>query len=169
MPEQAIDTGTNDLLASLDGGVLTITLNRPDARNAMSGEMNAALGAQLAWAELAPEVKCVVLTGAGKGFCAGGDVKGMNARNEGGQPASIDERIATQRINQRATAGKLHKMPKPTVAARIEAVMRMSPPVAASHGRASRLSVRRSGGDIKPWPRSTPGPRTCSQRWTRAC
>jgi 2-(1,2-epoxy-1,2-dihydrophenyl)acetyl-CoA isomerase len=118
MPEQAIDTGTNDLLASLDGGVLTITLNRPDARNAMSGEMNAALGAQLAWAELAPEVKCVVLTGAGKGFCAGGDVKGMNSRNEaGGHQVTIDEAIATQRVNQRATAGKLHKMPKPTLAA----------------------------------------------------
>jgi 2-(1,2-epoxy-1,2-dihydrophenyl)acetyl-CoA isomerase len=62
-------------------------------------------------------VKCVVLTGAGKGFCAGGDVKGMNARNTGGEPASIDERIASQRLNQRATAGKLFKMPKPTIAA----------------------------------------------------
>jgi 2-(1,2-epoxy-1,2-dihydrophenyl)acetyl-CoA isomerase len=112
-----IDTGTQDLLAALDGGVLTLTLNRPEARNAMSGEMNEALGAQLAWAERASEVKCVVLTGAGKGFCAGGDVKGMNARNANGEPTPIDERIATQRLNQRATAGKLFKMPKPTVAA----------------------------------------------------
>jgi 2-(1,2-epoxy-1,2-dihydrophenyl)acetyl-CoA isomerase len=114
----AIDTGTTDLLADLDEGVLTLTLNRPEARNAMSGEMNAALGQQLAWAELEPSVKCVVLTGAGKGFCAGGDVKGMNTRNQGeGRGASIDEAIATQRINQRATAGKLFKMPKPTLAA----------------------------------------------------
>ena len=72
-----IDTGTNDLLASLDGGVLTLTLNRPEARNAMSDEMNQALARQLASAELDTAVKCVVLTGAGKGFCAGGDVKGM--------------------------------------------------------------------------------------------
>jgi 2-(1,2-epoxy-1,2-dihydrophenyl)acetyl-CoA isomerase len=113
----AIDTGTDDLLADLDGGVLTLTLNRPDARNAMSAAMNQALGERLAWAELNPEVKCVILTGAGKGFCAGGDVKGMNARNEGGREATIDEAIARQRLNQRATAGKLHTMPKPTIAA----------------------------------------------------
>ena len=113
-----LDTGTEDLLAELDGGVLTITLNRPQARNAMSEAMNQALGRQLAAAELDPAVRCIVLTGAGPGFCAGGDVKGMNDRNSGGgRGVSIDEQIATQRINQRATAGKLFKMPKPTIAA----------------------------------------------------
>ena len=43
-----IDTGTNDLLASLENGVAVLTLNRPEARNAMSGEMNAALQTLLA-------------------------------------------------------------------------------------------------------------------------
>ena len=114
----AIDTGTTDLLAAIDEGVLTLTLNRPEARNAMSGEMNAALSAQLAWAELAPEVKVVVLTGAGQGFCAGGDVKGMDRNNSGGgREVTIDEAIHNQRVNQRATSGKLFKMPKPTIAA----------------------------------------------------
>lgn len=112
-----IDTGTTDLLATLDGGVLTLKLNRPDARNAMSGEMNDALGKQLAWAELEDSVRVVLLTGAGKGFCAGGDVKGMNSRNEGGGGGGIDAAIHRQRVNQRATAGKLFKMPKPTLAA----------------------------------------------------
>ena len=112
-----IDTGTEDLLARLEDGVLTLTLNRPQARNAMSGAMNQALGQQLAWAELAPEVKVVVLTGAGQGFCAGGDVKSMARTNESGREATIDEAIASQRVNQRATAGKLFKMPKPTIAA----------------------------------------------------
>ncbi|MBI1200375.1 MAG: enoyl-CoA hydratase [Phenylobacterium sp.] len=113
-----LDTGTPDLKAELDAGVLTITLNRPDARNAMSDEMNQALARQLAWAELAPEVKCVVMTGAGKGFCAGGDVKGMNTRNSGsGGELTLDEAIHRQRVNQRATAGKLFAMPKPTIAA----------------------------------------------------
>jgi 2-(1,2-epoxy-1,2-dihydrophenyl)acetyl-CoA isomerase len=113
-----IDTGTEHLKASLDDGVLTLTLNRPEARNAMSGEMTAALADQLAKAELDPAVKVVVLTGAGQGFCAGGDVKGMNDRNAGsGRPGTIDEQISTQRINQRATAGKLFKMAKPTIAA----------------------------------------------------
>ena len=112
-----IDTGTTDLLATLDAGVLTLTMYRPEARNAMSGEMNAALGQQLAWAELEGSVKVVVLTGSGKGFCAGGDVKGMNSRNEGGEERGIDAAIHSQRVNQRATAGKLFKMPKPTLAA----------------------------------------------------
>ena len=113
----AIDTGTPDLLASLDSGVLTLTLNRPDARNAMSAAMNGALQQQLAAAELDPAVKCLVLTGAGKGFCAGGDVKGMAARGDGTVGAhTLDEAIARQRINQRATAGKLFKMAKPTIA-----------------------------------------------------
>ena len=114
----SIDTGTTDLLASLDSGVLTLTLNRPQARNAMSRSLNLALQQQLAAAELDPGVRCVVLTGAGPAFCAGGDVKGMAARNsESVQDVSIDEAIHRQRLNQRATAGKLFKMPKPTLAA----------------------------------------------------
>ena len=118
MTAKTIDTGTSDLLASLDEGVLTLTLNRPDARNAMSRDMNDALAAKLAWAELDPEVKCIVLTGAGKGFCAGGDVKGMAARGDGTVGNNtIDGAIHRQRVVQRDTAGKLFKMPKPTLAA----------------------------------------------------
>jgi 2-(1,2-epoxy-1,2-dihydrophenyl)acetyl-CoA isomerase len=60
----------------------------------------------------------VVLTGAGGAFCAGGDVKGMAENNaKGGVPLDIDSRIHLQRLSQRATAGRLHKMPKPTIAA----------------------------------------------------
>ncbi len=79
MAAKEIDTGTTDLLASLDEGVLTLTMNRPAARNAMSGAMTGAMAQQLGAAELDAAVKCIVLTGAGKGFCAGGDVKGMAA------------------------------------------------------------------------------------------
>ena len=113
-----VATGSEDLLADLDKGVLTLTMNRPDARNAMSSAMVTALADQLANAELDPEVRCIVLTGAGKGFCAGGDVKGMAASGDGtvGQN-TIDGAIHRQRINQRATAGKLYGMPKPTIAA----------------------------------------------------
>ncbi len=114
----AIDTGTEDLLASLDDGVALLTLNRPQARNAMSGEMNAALQTMLARFETDHAVKCVVLTGAGKGFCAGGDVKGMASSGDGTVgDNTIDGAIHRQRLNQRATAGKLFKMPKPTIAA----------------------------------------------------
>jgi 2-(1,2-epoxy-1,2-dihydrophenyl)acetyl-CoA isomerase len=117
MTARDIDTATGDLLASLDEGVLTLTLNRQEARNAMSPAMVDALAGQLAWAELEPSVKCVVLTGAGKGFCAGGDVKGMAARGDGTVgDNTIDGAIHLQRVKQRATAGKLFKMPKPTIA-----------------------------------------------------
>ena len=78
-----IDTGTQDLLATLEVGVAILTLNRPQARNAMSGEMNAALQSTLAEFEVNPEVKVVVLTGAGKGFCAGGDAKGRARSGDG--------------------------------------------------------------------------------------
>ena len=113
-----VATGTEDLLADLDEGVLQLTMNRPQARNAMTRPMVAALAEQLAKAELDPEVRCIVLTGAGKGFCAGGDVKGMAASGDGtvGQN-TIDAAIHQQRVNQRATAGKLYSMPKPTIAA----------------------------------------------------
>ena len=113
-----IDTGTQDLLAELDECVLTLTLNRPEARNAMSGDMTAALAAQLASAELDSAVRAIIITGAGKGFCAGGDVKGMASKGDGTVgDNTIDGAIHRQRVNQRATAGKLYSMPKPTIAA----------------------------------------------------
>ncbi len=118
MVEETIVTGTEDLLASLEDGILTLVLNRPKARNAMSRDMTGALAEQLAAAELNPSVRCIVLTGAGKGFCAGGDVKGMAARGDGTVGENtIDAAIHRQRLNQRATAGRLYNMPKPTVAA----------------------------------------------------
>ncbi len=118
MSAQSIDTGTSDLLARQEDGVLTLTLNRPEARNALTRPMLTSLAAQLAEAELNNDVKCIVLTGSGKGFCAGGDVKGMAASGDGTVGAqTIDAAIHRQRLMQRATAGALFKMPKPTLAA----------------------------------------------------
>ena len=118
MTSKTIDTGTPDLLAALDAGVLILTLHRPDSRNALSRAMLTALEQQLAAAEFDDAVKCIVLTGAGKGFCAGGDVKGMAARGADGSAAEpIDRVIHRQQHSQRATAGKLFTMPKPTIAA----------------------------------------------------
>ena len=115
---ERIDTGTNHLLASLDSGVLTLILNRPEVRNALSGEMISALVAQLAAAENNPKVRAVVLTGAGGGFCAGGDVKGMASRASGAEVETLDRdsRIHRQRMEQRGISGRLFEMPKPTLA-----------------------------------------------------
>lgn len=117
MSTRRIETGTNDLLASVEEGVATITMNRPERRNALSPDMLQALGSVLEACESDPAVGAVVLTGAGGAFCAGGDVKGMAERNAGAVPLDIDSRIHLQRLSQRASAGRLHKMPKPTLAA----------------------------------------------------
>jgi 2-(1,2-epoxy-1,2-dihydrophenyl)acetyl-CoA isomerase len=116
----ALDTGTEDLRAELDDGVAVITMNRPDRRNAFSPTMVSALGAVLARVEADDAVGCVVLTGAGGAFCAGGDVKSMAALPADGRDGagpSLDARIHRQRLNQRATSGRLWSMPKPTIAA----------------------------------------------------
>jgi 2-(1,2-epoxy-1,2-dihydrophenyl)acetyl-CoA isomerase len=63
----------SEVLTDRDGGVLTITLNRPDVLNAFNGAMHAALGAALRDAR-DPEVRAVVITGAGRGFCVGQDL-----------------------------------------------------------------------------------------------
>ena len=115
-----LDTGTEDLRADIDGGVAVITMNRPTRRNAFSQDMLSAMAAVLAQAETDDAVRCVVLTGAGGAFCAGGDVKGMAAAptdRGDGAGRSLDARIHRQRLNQRATSGRLWSMPKPTIAA----------------------------------------------------
>ncbi len=115
-----IETGTDDLLAHIEDGVAVLTMNRPARRNALSGDMLSGMAAALREAEASPAVRCVVITGAGGAFCAGGDVKGMNERNQGsgeGRGNTLDEAIARQRVSQRETAGKLYQMPKPTIAA----------------------------------------------------
>lgn len=116
MARDTIDTGTEDILAYQEDGMVVITLNRPAARNAMSGPMNAGLERTLDHAERTPEVRVVVLTGAGGAFCAGGDVKGMAAGGGGGGGPTLDERIHNQRLNQRNTAGRMFLMPKPVIA-----------------------------------------------------
>jgi 2-(1,2-epoxy-1,2-dihydrophenyl)acetyl-CoA isomerase len=111
---RAIDTGTDDLLAEAQDGVAMITMNRPERRNALSPAMLEGLARVLREVELDEDIGCVVLTGAGGAFCSGGDVKAM-AEGAGGE-ISFDSRVHRQRLNQRETAGRLHEMPKPTIA-----------------------------------------------------
>jgi 2-(1,2-epoxy-1,2-dihydrophenyl)acetyl-CoA isomerase len=111
------DTGTPQLLADVSGGVLTLTLNRPEARNALTDEMFAALAQQLTLAEGDDAIRCVLLTGAGKGFCSGGDVKKFASDAQVASERTTERDIQQQRLWQRDTSGKLHAMPKPTIAA----------------------------------------------------
>src|SRR5207247_3516852 len=76
------DPMSHDLLEATKDGVAVLTLNRPDRLNAMSPPMLDALLEALPRLAEDPEVGVVVLTGAGRGFCAGGDIKAMA---EGGE------------------------------------------------------------------------------------
>ena len=64
----------DEVLTSREGAVLTITLNRPDVYNAINRAMHEGLAAALADAA-DPAIRAVVLTGAGRGFCAGQDLR----------------------------------------------------------------------------------------------
>jgi enoyl-CoA hydratase/carnithine racemase len=79
----SVDTGTDELIGERDGAVLILTLNRPDRMNAISTPMMGALSNQLAAANKDPEVRAVILTGTGRGFCAGLDLvdSGPGARD----------------------------------------------------------------------------------------
>lgn len=117
MSTQTIDTGVTDCLARDEDGIAVITLNRPEARNALSADMIAGLQYALDYAERTPEIRCVVITGTGGAFCAGGDVKGMSTDNTGDTAGpSLDERIHTQRLKQHNTSGRMYTMPKPVLA-----------------------------------------------------
>lgn len=105
------------LLETLDGGIATLTMNRPEARNAMSGDMIAALLEALPRLGADNSVRCVVLTGAGGAFCAGGDVKGFAASSGGGgKSPTLEQRAQTLRPGFEV-ARLLHELPKPTLAA----------------------------------------------------
>ena len=71
------------LIETLENGVCTLTMNRPEARNAMSGPMMQALNEAVPRVAADKNVRAVVLTGAGGAFCAGGDVKGFAAEPSG--------------------------------------------------------------------------------------
>src|SRR5882762_5515317 len=93
----------NHLLTDRRDGVLYLTLNRPDKLNALSDGIINGLLEELSRAATDREVGAIVLTGAGRGFCAGGDINRMRDRNEGGEHAGgnhglgIESRIAGTR------------------------------------------------------------------------
>ena len=110
----------SELEEHFENGVLTLTMNRPEARNAMSGEMMSKLQEAVPRAAADPKVRCVVLTGAGGAFCAGGDVKGFASDASSNEPAESRGPALEMRIHGLRTgmelSRQLHEMPKPTLA-----------------------------------------------------
>ncbi|MDP6689881.1 MAG: enoyl-CoA hydratase [Alphaproteobacteria bacterium] len=105
---------TDDLLERKEGRVAVLTMNRPDRLNAMSGPMLEAMLEALSRLAGDPETGCVILTGAGRGFCAGGDVKAMAEGTE--FPDSTMEGKAQRLRASMETSRLLHEMSKPTIA-----------------------------------------------------
>jgi len=111
-----VDTGTGELLCEIRDGVAVITLNRPDARNALSDHLTPALRRMIKQCGDDPNVGALLITGAGTAFCAGGDVKGMGS-NSNKKEMTFEERVADLRTKQRTLTGALVAVRKPTVAA----------------------------------------------------
>lgn len=97
-------------------GIATLTLNRPDKRNAMSDDMRTEFIHALERVTADKAIRALVLTGAGKGFCAGGDISGMERRmNAPAGEVGFNGWHRQQRVHQ--TQALLHTMPKPVIAA----------------------------------------------------
>jgi enoyl-CoA hydratase/carnithine racemase len=111
-----VDTGTEELLCEIRDRVALVTLNRPEARNALSDRLTPALRRMIRQCGDDSSVGALLITGAGTAFCAGGDVKGMGS-NSGQAETPLDERIADLRIKQRTLTGALVGLRKPTLAA----------------------------------------------------
>ena len=107
----------NVLLESVADGVATLTMNRPESLNALSEEMLEGFLEALPRLASDSNVGSVIVTGAGKAFCAGGDIKGMGKRDPRSQKKSTEEKIADLKERQRTLTGTLWKVEKPTVAA----------------------------------------------------
>jgi 2-(1,2-epoxy-1,2-dihydrophenyl)acetyl-CoA isomerase len=107
---------TQDLLETNQAGIATLTMNRPESRNALTRDMMVALSEALPRLAADPTVRLVVLTGAGNAFCAGGDVKGF-AKNAAGASVTVsfDHRVTDLRARMEVSRW-LHEMPKPTLA-----------------------------------------------------
>lgn len=106
-------TDQQDVLYSVDAHVATITLNRPDRQNTISGPMLAALSEYLLKADRDQDVRAIVITGSGKFFCAGLDLRGggisSGLSNQRSSPATLDLRNTPPTV--------LHNLDTPTIAA----------------------------------------------------
>jgi enoyl-CoA hydratase/carnithine racemase len=102
------------LLYETKNGIATLTLNRPDRLNALGDTLREDLQDAVTRAGDDADVRVIVVTGAGKGFCAGGDVKAMNESKAKGADRPLIEKVAPGRDR---TVLALRDAPKPVIAA----------------------------------------------------
>jgi enoyl-CoA hydratase/carnithine racemase len=102
------------LIYEVKDGIATLTLNRPDRLNALGGSLRDDLHDAVTRSAADPDVRVMIVTGAGKGFCAGGDVKAMNEAKEGRRERPFMEKIAPGRDR---TLLAMREAPQPIIAA----------------------------------------------------
>jgi enoyl-CoA hydratase/carnithine racemase len=102
------------LLYEVKDGIATLTLNRPERLNALGGTLRQDLHDAVTRAGADPEVRVMVVTGAGKGFCSGGDVKAMGEAKAGQRERPLIEKIAPGRDR---TLLAMREAPQPIIAA----------------------------------------------------
>ncbi len=106
-------TDYEHLLVQQEDGVLTVTMNRPEVLNAVSEPMLDGLGEVMEAAARDESVRCVVLTGAGRAFGSGADLRGFAARHAGGEPIKVSTHLQKYHRVVRA----IRTMSKPVIAA----------------------------------------------------
>jgi len=102
------------LLYEVKDGVATLTLNRPERLNALGGSLREDLHDAITRSAASSDVRVMVITGAGKGFCAGGDVKAMNEAKEGKRERPLIDKVAPGRDR---TLLAMRDAPQPIIAA----------------------------------------------------
>ncbi|MEQ9448514.1 MAG: enoyl-CoA hydratase-related protein, partial [Rhodospirillaceae bacterium] len=105
---------SDDLIVRIENHVAVLTLNRPASYNALTDKLLAELPVVMKDVATNPDIGCVVLTGAGKAFCSGGDVT-VQVSEAKKESKSSEERMDDLR-GWVETARWLHEMPKPTIA-----------------------------------------------------
>lgn len=105
------------LTYAVDGHIATVRLNRPEAMNALSPEMSDGLVEAIEEAERDDEVRVLIVTGSGRAFCAGGDIKTMLARGEEERAAGALGKLRSLEAPGRRIPVMLKKLSKPTIAA----------------------------------------------------
>ncbi|OMP97568.1 2-(1,2-epoxy-1,2-dihydrophenyl)acetyl-CoA isomerase PaaG [Raoultella terrigena] len=101
------------ILSTVEQGVMTITLNRPDRLNSFNDLMHQQLAESLTQAERDDSVRCLLITGAGRGFCAGQDLNDRNVDPSGPAP---DLGLSVERFYN-PLVRRLAALPKPVIAA----------------------------------------------------
>ena len=113
-----LETGTRQLLAHIHGKIGILTLNRPEAKNALSDELTPAIRKKIFELNEDNRIKVLIITGTGDAFCAGGDVKSMNSSKDKGwtELKTEKETIKDLQKKQITLTAALYNFSKPTIA-----------------------------------------------------